>query len=129
MIDYEKADQIVGSTDVARAESKSGRSKALAGDDKGDKAAPGKPKGNVVEREMKLDRYVEVFSRVHGAVSAAERACQKRKDTLQSEKEMDSAVEDILNDLVRVIQEIRDERKEIIAEAPKDPHYQTLLSR
>lgn len=119
MIDHNEAEKILGSTDVERSKAK-GRAEALAGEntEKPKERSTEKPRKNVVEREMKLDQYHRsVFARVHDAVSAAERACQKAKDTVQSEKEMDAALEATLNDLQRVIGDIRDERKEIVRES------------
>lgn len=120
MLDHNQAETILSSTDVKRSEGVGmSRSKALAGDSEPKK--PAKKETNVVEREMQMDRYTAVFSKVRDATYAAERACQKAKESVTTEKAMDRTLEDTLNDLIAVITDIRDERKKIIADAPENP--------
>lgn len=121
---HSEAEKIIASTDVKRADSGVGsRAAALMGEDKPEKKKSPTPaakptKGNVVLKQMETkehtEAYAPVFSKLREAVSAAERACQNPTEGVQSKQEADRLLERTLNDLIVVVVEVRDERKEII---------------
>uniref|UniRef100_A0A832I1H2 Uncharacterized protein n=1 Tax=Eiseniibacteriota bacterium TaxID=2212470 RepID=A0A832I1H2_UNCEI len=120
--DHSEAERIVNMTDQQRLRSSHGpRAAALMGDEPKPKAPKSRAtphKGNVVAQQMKsqefTQRFVPVFSKLREAVSAAERACQNPEHGVQSKQEADRLLERTLNDLIAVVTEIRDERKELI---------------
>ena len=107
-----------------------GRASALIGssDSSQQNAAPQKTDGNVVEAEMNTqeaqDRFAPIFEQLHEAVEASCGALQKLVEGVQSEKEQDASLVQVLNDLTSVVQNIRDSRQDImsqIADAPAAP--------
>ena len=135
--DHSEAEKIIASTDVKRHDGMGSRAAALMGETKSEEKQAPKPrakpaKDNLVAQQMKAQEhtkhYAAVFGKLREAVSAAERACQNPEQGVQSKEEADALLERTLNDLIAVVGEIRDERKEIIRErtAEEAAHPQLL---
>jgi len=136
-VNYDIADKMVGVSTEKRQEmdkaGRFGRAAALSksSDSSDNEETPAKKLGNVVEKELAAEKaeraYEGVFSRVSEASYAARSACQKQSEGVQSEKERDAILSRCLNDLITVIEGIRDDRKDIIAERSKEEQNHSLL--
>lgn len=99
-----------------------GRAAALIGNgprsDSDPKEPKAKPKNTVAAEMKKLEgakEYEPIWEQVQMASRAAQESCQKSMDGVESKKERDDRLVKTLNDLIAVIEAVRDSRKEVIA--------------
>ena len=132
-LDYNKADRLLPMKTVQR--ETISRADALSGSSKDSEEAPAKKKpeaeGNVVleqmaENQAKREHEV-VLSKVSEAVSAARESCQDRMEGVQSKKARTAIVTETLNDLIAVIEKLRDDPKSLIAAKGDDDESSILL--
>jgi hypothetical protein len=137
-LNFDLADKMIGVGSAKRQEmdkaGRFGRSAALAEESNGPEKAPQprKPASkNLVKQEMQAKKdesaHHRVFDQVSQAFSAAQSACQKELEGVQSKKQRDAVLTKCLNDLIDVIESIRDDRKEIIASLSDEERSHSIL--